>query len=346
MRIALVFDTPYAGWDDADFKAAVAEQQRNQDLEPEAEFEIAEALLAYGHDVFMVGVSDDVHLMLERLRSFAPELVFNCSEGFRGRSGLDYLFPALLESEGFRYTGSPPLSLLVTRNKAMSKKVLTHHGLRVPAFTTYRPGERVNSLPEPLHYPLIVKPLLEDASEGISHASVVADRGELAERVGFVHERYGQPAIAEQFIDGRELYAGVLGNGNGVEVLPLTEMVFDKATTRPEERIATKHAKWHEPYRERRGIKNVFARPISREAKDRVAEACRVAMDALWLRDYARLDLRLTPDDQIYVLEANANPFISFGHDMANAAEKAGMDFYAFIQRIVDEAVARYERAG
>lgn len=346
MRIALVFDTPHAGWDDADFKAAVQEQQKNHDLEPEAEFEIAEALMAYGHDVFMVGVSDDVHLMLERLRGFGPELVFNCSEGFRGHAGLDYLFPALLESEGFHYTGSPPLSLLVTRNKAMSKKILVHHGLCVPAFTTYRPGERVNGLPAPLDYPLIVKPLLEDASEGISRASVVTNRQELAERVAFVHERYSQPAIAEQFIDGRELYAGVIGNDGNVEVLPLTELVFDKNATKPQERIATKHAKWHQPYRERRGIRNVFARPVSRDAKERVTEACRVAMDALWLRDYARLDVRLTPDDKVYVLEANANPFLSFGHDMANAAEKAGMDFYAFIQRIVDEAAARYARAG
>ena len=126
----------------------------------------------------------------------------------------------------------------------------------------------------------------------------------------------------------------------------MTEMVFDKTVTKPEERIATKHAKWHESYRERRGIRNVFARPVSRVAKERIAEACRIAMEALWLRDYARLDLRLTSDDQVYVLEANANPFLSFGHDMANAAEKAGMDFYAFVQRIVDEATARYERAG
>lgn len=345
MRIALVFDTPYVGWEDADFKAEVAEQKATRDPEPEAEFEIADALMAYGHEVHMVGVNDDVHGMLERLRGFEPELVFNCSEAFRGHSRLDYLFPALLESEGLPYTGSPPLALLVTRNKAMSKQILAQHGLCVPAFTTYAPGDRVNSLPEPLAFPVIVKPLLEDASEGISQASVVDDRSELAERVAFVHDRYRQPAIAEQFIDGRELYVGVLGNGANLEVLPLTELVFDK-TTRPEERIATKHAKWHEPYRARRGIKNVFARPVSRDAKERIAETCRIAMEALWLRDYARLDVRLTADDQVYVLEANANPFLSFGHDMANAAEKAGMDFYAFIQRIVDDALARYRPSG
>jgi D-alanine-D-alanine ligase len=122
-------------------------------------------------------------------------------------------------------------------------------------------------------------------------------------------------------------------------------MVFDKRKTRPEERIATRFAKWDEAYRERKGIRNVIARPLSKAVRERIWETCRTAYRALWLRDYARLDLRLTPDGQIWVLEANANPFISYGHDMANAAAKAGMEYYDFIQRIVDAAIARYDRA-
>ena len=178
---------------------------------------------------------------------------------------------------------------------------------------------------------------------GISQASIVRDGEQLAERVAFIHQNFAQPAIAEEFVDGRELYVGLVGNGSALEILPIVEMVFDRRRTRPEERIATRLAKWDEAYRERKGIRNVFARPMSRRAKERIAEVCRTAFRALWLRDYARLDVRLTPDDEVRFIEANANPFISFGHDMANAAEKAGMAYSAFIQRIVDEAVKRHD---
>jgi D-alanine-D-alanine ligase len=336
VRIAVVFDTPYAGWQDEDFKREVEQRVA------EAEYEVAEALLAYGHDVLLVGVHDDVRPLLERLRAFAPDLVFNCAEAYHDDARLDYVVPALLEAEGYRHTGSPPLALLTTRNKAMSKQVLAYHGIRVPGFATYRLGEEVRA-PPAAAFPLIVKPLLEDASQGIAQASVVSDLDALANRVRFIHERFRQPAIAEEFVEGRELYVGVLGNGEDLEILPLVEMVFDKRLTRPEERIATHLAKWDDAYRERRGIRTVIARPISATARRHIEETCRTAFKALWLQDYARLDVRLTPEDQVWVIEANANPFISVGHELANAAEKAGMDYNAFVNRIVHEALERYE---
>lgn len=337
MKVAVVFDTPYAGWEHEDFV-----RQAQTGVE-EAEYEVMAALLERGHDALMVGVRDDPAGLLERLRAFRPDIVFNCAEGYHGDTGLDYLFPALFEAEGYRYTGSPPLALLTTRNKAMSKKVLAFHGITVPGFVTFRPGEKVAGAPD-LRFPLIVKPLQEDASAGISGASIVWHAGALGERVAFVHERFMQPAIAEEFVDGRELYVGMLGNGDDITILPLVEMVFDKRRTKPEERIASRLAKWDPGYRERKGVRNIFARPIARATKSRLAEICRTAYRALWLRDYARLDVRLAADGEIWVIEANANPFISYGHDMANAAEKAGMSYSAFIQRVVAEAVERYER--
>jgi D-alanine-D-alanine ligase len=254
------------------------------------------------------------------------------------------MVPGILEAEGWRYTGAPPLALLVSRNKAMSKKVLAYHGIRVPGFVTYRPGEAIAPAAG-VCFPLIVKPLQSDASAGIAQASVVQDQAALADRVTMIHERFDQPAIAEEFIDGRELYVSLIGNGDDLDLLPITEMVFDKRRTRPEERIATQFAKWDEDYRARKGIRNVFARPLARAARQRIETICRTAFRALWLRDYARLDVRLAPDGEVWFLEANANPFISYGHDMANAAEKAGMDYYAFIQRLVDEAMTRHARA-
>lgn len=345
MRIVVTFDTPYDGWEHPDHERQMAtEVAAWKHDEPEMEYQIADALRVRGHEVTLVGVRNDLQYLVRCLDEIRPDLVFNGVEAFHGNAGLEYMIPGMLEAEGYRYTGSPPLALLVSRNKAMSKKVLAYHGIRVPGFATYRPGE-APVVPAGLRFPLIVKPLQSDASAGIAQASVVQDPASLADRVAMIHERFDQPAIAEEFVDGRELYVSLIGNGDALEILPITEMVFDKRRTRPEERIATEFAKWDEDYRARKGIRNVFARPIARAARERIEEICRTAFRVLWLRDYARLDIRLAPDGEVWFLEANANPFISYGHDMANAAEKAGMDYYQFIQRLVDEAVGRYEHA-
>jgi D-alanine-D-alanine ligase len=345
MRIVVTFDTPYDGWEHPDHERQMAtEVAAWKHHEPEMEYQIADALRVRGHEVTLVGVRNDLQYLVRCLDEIRPDLVFNGVEAFHGNAGLEYMIPGMLEAEGYRYTGSPPLALLVSRNKAMSKKVLAYHGIRVPGFATYRPGEAL-VVPASLRFPLIVKPLQSDASVGIAQASVVQDPASLADRVTMIHERFDQPAIAEEFVDGRELYVSLIGNGDKLEILPITEMVFDKRRTRPEERIATEFAKWDEDYRSRKGIRNVFARPIARAARERIEEICSTAFRALWLRDYARLDIRLAPDGEVWFLEANANPFISYGHDMANAAEKAGMDYYQFIQRLVDEAVGRYEHA-
>lgn len=345
MRIVVTFDTPYDGWDHPDHERQMAtEVAAWKHDEPEMEYQVADALRVRGHEVILVGVRNDLQYLTQCLSEIRPDLVFNGVEAFHGNPGLEYMVPGILEAEGWHYTGSPPLALLVSRNKAMSKKVLAYHGIRVPGFATYRPGEVVDE-PAGVRFPLIVKPLLSDASTGIAQASVVQEQDALVERVAMIHERFDQPAIAEEFVDGRELYVSLIGNGTDLEILPTTEMVFDKRRTRVEERIATQSAKWDEDYRARKGIRNVFARPLAKAAKERIAATCRTAFRALWLRDYARLDVRLAPDGEIWFLEANANPFISYGHDMANAAQKAGMDYYRFIERLVNVAAARYEHA-
>ncbi|MEO8295769.1 MAG: D-alanine--D-alanine ligase [Gemmatimonadota bacterium] len=343
MRIAVVFDTPWADWSPADHWQQMEKEIAAWDQEePDMEYQIADALRQLGEEVHLIGVHDDIQCLAPALAECKPDLVFNGAESFHGKAELDYLFPALIDAEGYRYTGSSPTALLVTRNKAMSKKVLAYHGIKVPGFATWRPGEKI-VLPGDLHFPLFVKPLQTDASAGIAQASVVTDLAALVERVTFVHERFRQPAIAEEFIDGRELYVSVIGNGDSLELLPITEMVFDHSKTLPEERIATQYAKWDESYRKRKGIRNVFARPIAKAVRKTIEEICRTAQRALWLQDYARLDLRLTKDNQVWLIEANANPFLSWGHDVANAAEKAGMPYTALIRRILTEAVARYD---
>jgi len=238
---------------------------------------------------------------------------------------------------GWRHTGSTPTGLIVAGNKSMSKKILAHHGVRVPEFATFHPGDPFLR-PSTLRFPLIVKPLLEDASVGIAQASVVGDDASLAERVTFIHEKFQQAAIAEELIPGRELTVGLIGNDK-LEVLPIVELHFGKLS-KAERRIATYKAKWDEEYRERHHIRSGFAR-LSEAVRGKIRSVCETAFHALWLQDYGRLDVRLTHDQEVYVLEVNPNPFIAYGHEFANAAEKAGMNYRAFIQRLVDEAMRR-----
>ena len=342
MRIAVVFNTPYARWTPEQHLQQMRDELAGKTgTEPELEYQVAEALEENRHEVLLIGVHDDLRVILDHCTEWKPDLVVNGAEAFRDARH-DFVFPALLETCGVRYTGSPPLGLLVTRDKAMSKKILAYHGIQVPGFETWNPNEPVGEVS--LRFPLIVKPLASDASEGIAQASVVGDVAELRERVGFVHQRFEQAAIAEEFIEGRELYASVIGNDETLEVLPLTELVFDKEKNAPEERIATQTTKWDEPYRRRKGIRYQFARPVSAAAKERIEAICRTACKALWLRDYGRIDVRLGNDDEVWVLEANANPFIAKGHEVANAADKIGLPYPKFIQRIVSEAVRRHDR--
>jgi D-alanine-D-alanine ligase len=333
VKIAVVFDTPHPDWDDADYRKEMAEGKVE-----EAEYDVAQALIQNDHEVLLVGIKDDVRPMIDRLAAFAPALVFNCCESFRGSAQLEYGVAAVLEMHGWRHTGATPTGLLVARNKSMSKKILKHHGIRVPEFATFHPGDPFLR-PSTLRFPLIVKPLLEDASIGIAQASVVADDAGLAERVAFIHDKFQQAAIAEELIDGRELYVGVVGN-NTLEVLPIVELHFGKLS-RAERRIATYKAKWDEEYRDRHHIRSGFARRLPDGVGTKIRDVCDAAFHSLWLQDYGRLDLRLTHDHEVYVLEVNPNPFIAYGHELANAAEKAGMNYKAFIQRIVEEAVRR-----
>ena len=331
MKIALVFDTLHPDWEDADYKKEVEAKVE------EAEYDVARALMAKGHDVLMVGVAEQLGGMLERLGAFQPKLVFNGCEAFRGQARHEYALAAVLEMHGYRNTGSPPTALLVARNKSLTKKILAHHGIRVPAFAEFPAGEEPLR-PSELRFPLIVKPLLEDASIGIAQASVVANDDDLAERVQFVHEKFRQAAIVEELIEGRELYAGLVGNAK-LQVLPLVELTFGESNG--DHQIATYKAKWDEEYRKRKKIRNVFAKGLPDEVTGKIGDICTTAFHSLWLQDYGRVDLRLTHDNEVYVLEVNPNPFLAYENEMADAAEKAGMGYNDFIQRIVDEALAR-----
>ena len=332
MKIAVIFDSPHPEWDDAAHKRALEQKAE------EAEYDVARALLANGHDVRLIGIGDEVGPLLEQLKEFGPRLVWNGCEAFRGHARHEYAIAALLDMYGFRYTGSPPTALLVARNKSLTKKILAYHNIRVPAFAEFHEGDDLVR-PSELRFPLIVKPLLEDASVGIAQASVVETDDALRERVAFIHGKYHQAAIVEELVEGREVYVGLIGNDK-LEVLPLTELTFGEPET-TEHRIATYKAKWDEEYRKRKKIKNVFAKGLSEQLTARIGDICQTAFHALWLQDYGRVDVRVAHDDEVYVLEVNPNPFLAVENEMADAAVKAGLKYNAFIQRIVDEALER-----
>ena len=332
MKIAVVFDALHPEWVDADYKREIDAKVE------EAEYDVARALLANGHDVLMLGIGSELGPLLDRLAQFGPKLVFNGCEAFRGNARHEYAIAAVLEMHGYAHTGSPPTALLVARNKSLTKKILAFHGIRAPAFAEFHPGDELVR-PSELRFPLIVKPLLEDASVGIAQASVVENDDSLAERVRYIHEKFTQAAIVEELVEGRELYAGLIGNDK-VQVLPLVELTFGEPET-SEHRIATYKAKWDEEYRKRKKIRNVFAKGLPDELTTKISDICTTAFHALWLQDYGRVDLRLAHDDEVYVLEVNPNPFLAVENEMADAAEKAGLKYNEFVQRIVDEAVAR-----
>ncbi|KPK62831.1 MAG: hypothetical protein AMS21_07105 [Gemmatimonas sp. SG8_38_2] len=326
----------FAGLEHADF------QEELEAEVPEAEYEVAEALMENGHEVHLIGFHDNLRRLLDRLEDFDPDFVFNATESYMGKARYDYAVTALLEMKGYRYSGSPPEALLLARDKATSKKILSWHSVNVPRFAVYAPDDKV-VLAEGMEFPVIVKPTHEDASVGIAQSSVVSDVESLQERVDFIHRNLNQPAIAEEMIEGRELYVGILGN-HRLQVLPIIELAFDKIEQEGK-KIATYSAKWDLEYRKRWGIKNIFARRIGDNAMKEIVRASKLAYTALGLRDYGRIDIRLTRDQEVYVLEANPNPYIAFGEDMANAAERDGLDYYKFIERIVREALSRYGKA-
>ena len=307
----------------------------------EAEFDVARALIAKGHQVRLFGFKDNLDQLTAGLRAEPCDVVFNLAERFRGASALDYTVAAVLEMLGLPYTGASSEGLMLSRDKALTKKVFAYQGIRIPHFMVCARGA-TSKRPSDLRFPLIVKPLDEDASVGIAQASVVRDDDALKERVAFIHERFKTDAIVEEFIAGRELYIGVMGNDPPV-ALPPIEMEFGSEST-VESRIATFKAKWSVRYRESRGIQNTVARNLSDEVRARLERPQRDLGEAAGLRDYGRIDVRLAHDDAIYVVEANPNPYLAEGEDLSWAAEEAGHRYPDFIEEIAAMAVSRHAK--
>ncbi|MEK6770965.1 MAG: ATP-grasp domain-containing protein, partial [Pseudomonadota bacterium] len=301
------------------------------------EYDVKTALLKLGHEVRIIGVWDELSPIRKIIEEWKPHICFNLLEDFAGNSALDYYVVSYLEMLKVPYTGCNPRGLLLGRDKALSKKILTYHRIAVPDFMVFTHRQKIGRLRK-LPYPMFIKSLTEEGSVGIAQASYVENEQQLRERVAKLHEMTKGDVIAEQYIDGREFYVTVLGNQR-LDVFPVRELVFDKVPE-GQPRIATFKVKWNDEYRERWGIEYVNARPMPAGMQDRIVRLCKRIYRTLDLSGYARIDLRVDAKGDIYVLEANPNPAVARNDECAASAEKAGLKYEDFIQRLLTLGLA------
>lgn len=297
------------------------------------EFDVTITLKQMGHEVRCLGVDNKLDALRRQVDEWHPHIVLNMVEDFFDIPTFDVNFVGYLELLRTPYTGCNPRGLLLGRDKALSKKVMAYHGIPTPRFQEFPEGRKPKK-PFDLEYPAIVKALVKEASAGISQASIVDSDEKLIERIAFMHEQIGGDAVAEQFIPGRELYVGVIGNQRP-HAFPIWEMLFEKW---PENlpKIATGMVKFSPKYQKKRGIKTARAGDLPPKLASEIQRACIRAYKALDLSGYARVDIRLTPEGKFYVLEANPNPQLAFGEDFAESAEHDGMSYEELLQKILN----------
>jgi D-alanine-D-alanine ligase len=303
-----------------------------QTAEWRMEYDVVSTLRTLGHHVHTLGVGSDLAVIRRAIEEARPDVVFNLLEDFHDVPIYDQNLVSYLELLHVSYTGCNPRGLMLARDKAISKTLLSFHRVRVPDFFVVRTGQAVRR-PKRLPFPLIVKSLTKEGSAGIAQSSLVDDDARLAERVRFVHERLGTDAIVEQYVDGRELYVGVLGNYR-LQVLPPWEIDF---THLPDDvpRIATDRVKWSPAYQKKRRISTGLARELPEGVAQRLPHLCKRIYRILQLSGYARIDFRLDAQGRLFVLEANPNPQLARGEDFAASAEHAGISYEALIQRLL-----------
>jgi D-alanine-D-alanine ligase len=302
------------------------------------EFDIVSTLRAAGHEVRPFGVEDELKAVRDVIEDFKPQVVFTLLEDFHGKVIYDQNVASFLELMQIPYTGCNPRGLILARGKDLSKTLVHHRRIPTPAFAVF-PKRRKVKRPARLALPLIVKSLSEDASLGISQASVVDTDEKLAERVAFIHERIGTAAIAEQYIEGRELYVGVLGNER-LRVLPVWELKFGNLGpgSRP---IATEKIKHDPGYQERAGIEDGPAEDLAPELYARIQRIAKRVYRTLDLDGYARIDFRLSADGIPYFIEANPNPEIAKSQEFATAAKHDGLAYPGLLHRILALGISR-----
>jgi D-alanine-D-alanine ligase len=297
------------------------------------EYDVVTQLRKLGHEVRPLGVARDLTPIRDAIVDWKPHLAFNLLEEFHGVAVYDQHMAAYLELMRQPYTGCNPRGLMLAHDKVLCKKILTYHRIEVPEFALFPRGRKVRR-PKNLKFPLLVKSATEDASLGIAQASVVGNDAKLHERVEYLHEQLSTDALVEEFVEGRELYVGVLGNSR-LRTFPVWEMSF---AGMPEgtAHIATAKVKWDHKYQEKYGISTGAAKHLPNGAAEHLDRLSKRIYKTLNLSGYARMDFRLTPEGKPYVLEANPNPNLALGEDFAESAAHDGLKYGELLQQILN----------
>jgi D-alanine-D-alanine ligase len=346
LKVAILYDV----WEDDAEKAAPPPEEapkprrarkrpaRTRARRPKLDREeIFDALAKLGHEPSYLVVDGRDQSLLAVARCNA-DLIFNLTESYAGDDLKDMHLAAYLELLDKPYTGADPHALYLAQDKSLAKKVFQFHGIRSPIFAVSYKGRTDHA--HDIEFPLIVKPLSEDGSIGIEAASVVTSVKELMERIHYVHEEFDSPALIEEYIEGREIYAAILGCEKP-EALPLVELDLSKL---PEgtPRIASTEVKWEKETEAYKRTRSHVVEDLDEKTTAKLQDTALAAYQALKLRDYGRIDMRLTPKGQVYVIEANPNPWLSSGAEFAMAARKSGRTYTDLMRDIVDLAMARY----
>lgn len=333
MKVLVVFDIAR--------RAAAGEtfspRELKEEEDKETEADVLTCLKRLGHEVETLAVFDDVLPIVEKIKAFTPEVVFNLTESFHSDRAHEANIPALLELMKVRYTGARPEGLMLCKDKALAKKLLAYHRVRVPHFVI-SPQQRPLKRLRRFIYPAFVKPVGEESSDGISKASFAKSEEEALERARFVHEKFKCDALIEEYIEGRELYLSVMGNRK-LNVFPPREIFFNEVPA-DEPKFATFKAKWDDAYRKKWGIHNGAASELPAGLEEKLARLARKVYRVLKIRGLGRIDVRLTAAGEIAIIEANPNPSLAREDDFAQAASAAGLEYDVLIQKILDTAYA------
>ncbi|HXM35303.1 MAG TPA: hypothetical protein VN920_08955 [Pyrinomonadaceae bacterium] len=299
--------------------------------EVKTEYDVISTLKSMGHEVHAVGLYSQLNPIGNALLEHKPHIAFNLLEEFHGYPLYDQHVVSYLELMKQAYTGCNPRGLTLAKDKALTKMILAYHRIQVPGFAVFRLNRKVHR-PKRLKFPLLVKSISEEGSVGIAQASVVHDEEKLAQRVEFIHRQNKTDAIAEQYIKGREIYVGVIGNQN-IQTYAPWELVMEKL---PEgsENIATLKVKWDPAYQEKVGVATRAAELTPEQHKNLERLSKRIYRH-LFLSGYARLDYRMTDDGHFYLLEANPNPQIARGEDFADSAAHSGVPYEQLLQKVL-----------
>ena len=295
------------------------------------EYDVITGLKELGHTVQACGVISDLKVIKNSIDEFKPALIFNLLEEFDGEVLFDQNVVSYLELLRVPYTGCNPRGLMLARDKALTKKILLFHRLKTPHFQVF-PKNKKTRKSKNLQYPLIVKCLTEEASLAIAKASIVHSEEKLIERVQYINQKIGVDAIVEEFIEGREFYVGVMGNYK-VKTLPVWELRFEKVD-RPEKELYSNRAKWNNKYRDRKGIKTEHAE-LDLETEKRIKHICKKAYKHLNLNGYARVDLRMNTNGDIYIIEVNPNPNIAKEDEFASSASFLGTSYPKLLTQVL-----------